>query len=683
MKSSSSQTDVTRQSEENKTNGENNGQGFTPVRLRTFFVGTVAVVLVCLIVSFAELVASRGGSIDAILLGATHMPPGAIGILILFLFINAAAAKLSKRLKLNSAETAVIYFMLACGAVISSFGMIGLLLPTLIGVNYFANTQDHMWRDLFYPNIPDWLVPWSTSGDEQQMVAVRFYERLRPGESIPWGDWIVPIVAWLTLGFLMYFLMACVATLFRRQWVDNEKLTFPLVQLPMEMANEETRVPFFQNKLMWLGFLIPAAFYLLNGISKSVPSFPALQNTLVLNDFFQQWPLNEMIYTPIVLAYSIIGFAYLLPLDVSFSMWFFLIFFRLQDLAVLSLGYHLDMAPLYGATRYYQAYQSVGAFFIIVASMLWFARPHFKMLFERVFTGKNKDIDKNEFVSYRFAFWGGLVSYILIIIWLTAAGMTWWVAAFMIGIFVLIIMLVLTRCAAEIGLLMLQPVFRPMDVWAIFAPKAALGAGNLTIISMVNGIFMRDPRNAMPIFLDSMKGADYVNAKRSKMAIGAMVSVFVAAFAAVVIQIYIAYTKGGLNLNTWFYANDNNSTLYFREAGNILQGYSPFDYRAPVFFGIGSIFTLFLYSMRARFWWWPFHPLGYAMGCAWPAVVYWFSFFVGWALKSLILHYGGARYYKTFRPFFLGLILGEFALGILWALLSGLFGLTSPAIPIS
>lgn len=88
------------------------------VRPRTYIIGLLAVVGVCWLVAYGELVASRGGSIDAILLGATHMPPGAIGVLIVLLLANALMKKVAGPLKLNSAELSVIYFMLVCAALI-------------------------------------------------------------------------------------------------------------------------------------------------------------------------------------------------------------------------------------------------------------------------------------------------------------------------------------------------------------------------------------------------------------------------------------------------------------------------------------------------------------------------------------------------------------------------------------
>ena len=41
--------------------------------------------------------------------------------------------------------------------------------------------------------------------------------------------------------------------------------------------------------------------------------------------------------------------------------------------------------------------------------------------------------------------------------------------------------------------------------------------------------------------------------------------------------------------------------------------------------------------------------------------------FLAWLLKGIILKYGGPPLYAAVRPFFLGLILGQFAIcGIFW-----------------
>lgn len=444
--------------------------------MRAYILCVPLVAVVCIVVAYAELVASWGGSVEAVLLGAVPMAPAAIGVLILLIVANAVVRKLAGRVGLNPAELAMIYFSLVCAAMVSSFGLAGLVLPNIMGVNYFASAQDHAWRDLFYPHIPRWMVPWDPRGGENQWVTQRFFEGLRTGESVPWDAWIVPLSAWLAFALLLFFLMACVSTLMRRQWVDNEKLSFPLVQLPMEMAAESTGSSIFSNRLVWLGFAIPMAYHLVNGLHKSFPNVPELPTLIWLHPLFKAKPFSDMHCLGFIVTFSIIGFAYLLPLDVSFSMWFFLLFFRLQDVVASYLGLKWDIMPFYGGTRYHQGFQSAGAFATLVVVMLWLARPHLRLVAQRVFSNKGQDIDRNEFMSYRTAFFGGVMALLLLTLWLKMAGMSPFVAFFMVSVFVFVVMLVLTRCVAEIGLLMLQPAVVPFHFWTVFASPSSLGA---------------------------------------------------------------------------------------------------------------------------------------------------------------------------------------------------------------
>jgi hypothetical protein len=47
----------------------------------------------------------------------------------------------------------------------------------------------------------------------------------------------------------------------------------------------------------------------------------------------------------------------------------------------------------------------------------------------------------------------------------------------------------------------------------------------------------------------------------------------------------------------------------------------------------------------------------------------WCATFVGWLIKWLVLRYGGMRLYRRAFPFFIGLILGDYVSGNLWALM--------------
>ncbi|MDO8587040.1 MAG: hypothetical protein Q7T82_08370 [Armatimonadota bacterium] len=649
-------------------------------RAAAYIIGLILALIVCVIVGYSELVASRGGSGDAILLGASHMPPAAIGALMAILLISALLKWIHPVLGLRPAELAVIYVMTVCGALLSSFGLAAQLLPNLAGVNYYADPSNE-WRTMLLSRLPAWLVPFDPQGPEKQFVTRAYYEGLREGQHIPWGDWLVPLAAWSALALLMFFLMACLATLLRRQWVDNEKLSFPLVQLPLEMmeGGVSTR-PASERKLLWIGALIPFLFHGMNGLHNMAPNVPQFRSWFILNEYFVAKPWTDIQGIPIAITFSVIGFAYLLPLDVSFSMWFFLLFFRFQDLIGSYLGYQFDGMPLYPAS-FYVGYQAVGAAVAVCLSLVWLAKPHLKLVWERVSLGKHKGLDANEMMSYRTAFVGAIVSLMLVIAWCWLAGMNVLVAAFMMICFIFLVVAVMSRCVAEVGLLMLQGLFRPIDVWAVGATRISLGAGNLAPMALMHGAFMRDPRTLMPVFMDGLKLSDGVKLPRRSLAIGLALAIPVTMIAAYVIHLLIAYNRGGVTLNTWFFGA--NPTLYMGEARGILLGPKTFDVRAPAFFSVGLLFTFFLYFMRARFWWWPFHPLGYAIGASWPAMVYWVAFFMGWLCKNLLLRYGGIRAFRMFRPLFLGLIFGEFASAILWAAITALAGSLAPMIPLT
>ena len=99
------------------------------------------------------------------------------------------------------------------------------------------------------------------------------------------------------------------------------------------------------------------------------------------------------------------------------------------------------------------------------------------------------------------------------------------------------------------------------------------------------------------------------------------------------------------------------------------------DPSATAFVGIGFLSTVGIAIMRSKFLWFVFHPAGYAISNSWGMGVCWLPIFISWAIKSLLLRRGGFKTYRRAIPLFMGLILGEFIIGLLWSSIGLIFGL--------
>jgi hypothetical protein len=81
---------------------------------------------------------------------------------------------------------------------------------------------------------------------------------------------------------------------------------------------------------------------------------------------------------------------------------------------------------------------------------------------------------------------------------------------------------------------------------------------------------------------------------------------------------------------------------------------------------VGAASMVALLNLHHRFTWWPLSPVGYLLGASFPMLVFWFPIFVGWLIKTTVLHYGGPKAYRAVLPGFLGWLLAEFLSGALW-----------------
>jgi hypothetical protein len=77
-----------------------------------------------------------------------------------------------------------------------------------------------------------------------------------------------------------------------------------------------------------------------------------------------------------------------------------------------------------------------------------------------------------------------------------------------------------------------------------------------------------------------------------------------------------------------------------------------------------------LSALRLRYMAWPFHPIGFLVCYSYPLMTGWFSIFLGWLAKVLIVRFGGIDLFRSARNFFIGLIAGEAGAAAFWLVVS-------------
>ncbi len=642
------------------------------VRGRALLLGSVGVALTTVLVTQAEMVLS------SVRIGYLQFPPVALGLLLLFVAIGRGLRRLSARWGLSASDLLVIYCMVLVAAMVSSHGVVQKFIPLLVVENYLA-TNTNNWHDNFNRFILPRQVPFDPAGPDRQAVAAKYYEKLLRGEAIPWSGWIVPVLNWGFLIFLVLFAFLCLTAILRKQWVDNEKLSFPLAQLPLEIAGDEERRQFFSNRLMWLGALLPIVVYGINGLHQVQPTVPEVKLTILLNDYLTTPPWNTLAYTPFVLSFAAVGFFFLLPADVLFSIWFFFLLTRVEQVAAIAYNMDTPGMPLYPPPLFV-GYQTVGAYLVLVGYFVYIARPHLRKVWAAAI-GREKVDDSNELLPYRVAVWGLLGSVIVSALWLWGMGMSLWLAVFELVIFIFVIALVMARSTAEAGMLMTETTFRPVDLLRMVVPFHAFGPQNLTQLAFFDNMFLRDQRGLLLTgMLDSLRIADGTHIRRRQFVGVLALGIGLAFVIAVALNIALPYTLGAVRMDGWMEQGSPRYTWddyapHFKPGVPSAAGAS---WQMPTFFAIGVGVTLFLTVMRTAFFWWPLHPLGYALSGSWSTVEFWFPCLLAWVFKSLSLRYGGMGFYQKARPFFLGLVLGEFGIAVFFVVVNLLSAWLTP-----
>ncbi|MBM3235747.1 hypothetical protein FJZ31_05565 [Candidatus Poribacteria bacterium] len=575
----------------------------------------------------------------------------AIFTLLILIVLNIPLKKLFSNLALKEGELLTIYIMLCQASALAGHSMMQILPPTMAAPLGLA-TPENEWQELFWRYIPKWLAVSDERALEGYIKGVKRESTLYTVRHIK--AWLTPVVVWSVFICALMFVMICVNIIIRKQWTDRERLTYPIAQLPFEMTDKA----FFssRNKLMWISFMVVGGINLVNGLHFLFPTVPYLRvRPYDLGAFFTSKPWNAMGYMPLTFRPFLIGLIFLIPLDISFSCWFFFFFWKAQLILGSIMGWR--QRPEFPE-------QSAGAYIALFFIALWIGRNHFVRVFKAALNPANEHVNDSsiEPLRYRTAMLGFICGFGFILFFCWKAGMSLWVASTFFALY-LMTAIGVTRIRAEVGspihdLHFAGPEILINDV----VGTRKVGPSSLSIIPFFWFLTRAHYSDIMPHQLEGFKLAD-----RAKMnSRGVLKASLIATIVGTLVAFWIILASG------------------YRNSGVVMSwaGWEPFtrlqmwlshptspDIAGMGFFAYGLLFGIFLMVMRIRFLWWPLHPAGYAVSSTYGMRDYWSMFLFVWFVKRLLLKYGGLKLHQQATPLFLGMILGEFAVGGFWALL--------------
>lgn len=627
---------------------------------RAYFIG--------LILSFLVIVMAHY-SIDIVhgsYLAIDHMPAGGIFVFFIFvLLLNPILGLFKKNFQVSPRELIFIYITLLITCSITEMGLGTQLCPMIAAPFYYA-TPENNWAQIIQPHLKPWLFP------QGEKVVQWFFEGLPKGEQIPWLTWIKPLSFWFIFIFSLYIVMLCITVILRKQWVEKEKLVYPLVQLPLEMVHDDEKgrliKPFFRNKLMWIGFAIPFFISSWNGLYNYFHFFSPIKlaNSVVI--FQKTLPLYFF------MSFPIMGFTYLINQEVAFSVWFFSLFYTvLRGIFNITGIRSPEVTGIYGITEPILSHLGTGAFFGLVLFSLWIGRRHLKEVFGKAFKRTSLVDDSEEIISYRSAVLGLILGTIILIIWLISTGMSFFIALSFL-VFAFIFWIGLTRIIAEAGIAtMISPSIAASQVVSGVG-SANIGSQGLTSLGLTY-VYASDLRTfPMSSMAQGLKLSSEKSYRKGGLFWAILLTIVLTFVTSNWIVLKLSYTYGGMNLNNWYFVGGPKAPYeYVSSHINHPQGANMLGW----FCRIGGFILMGIFMlMRYRFLWWPLHPLGFAIGGVDWIQVLWFSIFLVWLLKMLILKYGGIKPFRILRPLFLGFVLGQYSAASLWFIIDLITGHT-------
>lgn len=612
---------------------------FASVRLRGILTGF----LLCFPVCYATTNATQSHIFSLMV--------APISALLVLILLNVLLRRISMRLAFSQTDLIVVFAIVSvASSVAGEWAWISQ--PSIHSYALFqdSNTQ---FKEKFIPNLPDWLIVKDPKAVEDIKGGGRDVAYVLSKLPLYFPRYL----GWASIIVTLCFAMLCINSLMRGAWTQRERLTFPLIQLPVAMTEGGGTGGMWRNKAMWAAFAVMFSIDILNGLNYLYPNLPSIpvKQLFDLNDAFKEPPWSNIGTLPFGIYPFMAAIGLFMPSDLLLS---FVVFYLLRKATHVLMASQGIPQWVFSGTGIapgppYFDEQTWGGVIAMFLGALYVSRGYLKEVWSDIRTGR-RETDGG--IPHRWAFIGFIASF-AVLVFLGMLGtlpplyMTLYVAAF------LIFSIVLTRLRAQLG--------PPTHEFAFFGSSALLhrfgGTRWITdkqatwvaqLFIPMNRIYRNHP---MPYQLEAMKMGQMEGIKQSRIFWVVGVATVVGFFLAFFFLHVAVYRTGGAG---WNDAPNYLSRIIDERKGPDLVGIT------MTLFGFAMV--MLMDAIRFKFPAFPIHPAGYVLSMNYGVDYYWFGLLIALIVKGFVQRYYGLRGYEKLRAIALGILIGEYAAETIW-----------------
>ena len=501
----------------------------------------------------------------------------------------------------------------------------------------------------------------------------------RPSD-IPWRDWVRPALFWAPPLLAFLALVISMAHLLYRQWAERELVSFPLAEFSAALVRRDSGRPLpdiCYHRSFWIGFGLLILLFAVNGLRAHVPKmiefplkfqffelarqFPFLKNSVEGYSLLRGWTY-----------FAVVAAAVLLPSEISFTSWF-----TWPIMVICTYFFYTQTGQKF--TDLQVTMWQTGSFWAMAVLILYAGRTYYTALFRRALglgprSGAAGPIDSQSITVCRF-FLLALIGFVTI---LTHYGIPLDLAIIW-TLALLILFLVTCRLVAEMGIPW-TPLsdLGPMPFLLNTLGEKAIGAKAYAFLAIFDNLTL----NTTTYVPAAALHAAHVEARSRGRLSGSRILIpflVIMLIALVATAMWVGYSSAGAandypsrgfatinaaasSIHSQYLQGDRAPAVHELLAKNtpFLQRWAAvrIDPRFLPLFACGAGLILATGFARLRFSWFPLHPLPLVLLGSWVMSRYFFSFFLGWLIKVIILKIGGGRLFEKTKPFFVGAVAG-------------------------